>query len=259
MRPLNRIWLVLAFLLLLCPLSESPISAQKKKPTKAAPKPQVKAKTELEKLRDEYINATKDYKSSLEKLLPLYEKDLERTTASAIKSKELFAQGLISKHELEVAELAAVQAQAKIDDVKRQMGSADTQIAQVLVEVEAEKEMAKVKHIPKGGLVTTTSFIRFNGAGPWSIAQAGSVDAFFREKFGRPLPIAVLGQGEIHNRWRLDHHNAMDLQLNPNGAEGQVVMDYLRSRGIPFSAFRMAIPGVATGPHIHVGLPSHHY
>jgi outer membrane efflux protein len=259
MRPLNRIWVVLAFLLLLFQLSAVTISAQKKKATKPAPKPQIKAKTELEKLRDEYINATKEYKSSLEKLLPLYEKDLERATATSSKSKELFAQGLISKHELDLAEHAALEAQAKIDDVKRQMGGADTQIAQVLVEVEAEKEMAKVKRLPKGGLLTTTSFIRFNGAGLWSIAQANSVDAFFRQKFGRPLPIAVLGQGAIHNRWRLDHHNAMDLSLNPNGAEGQAVMDYLRSRGIPFSAFRLAIPGVATGPHIHVGLPSHRY
>jgi hypothetical protein len=108
-------------------------------------------------------------------------------------------------------------------------------------------------------MLRTTAMIRFNGTGPWAIAQAGSVDAFFRQKFGHALPIAVLGQGAIHNRWRLDHHNAMDLQLNPDGAEGQAVMDYLRGRGIPFSAFRQAIPGTATGPHIHVGLPSHRY
>ena len=108
-------------------------------------------------------------------------------------------------------------------------------------------------------MVLTTSFVRFNGAGPWNIGLAGTIDTFFRQKFGHPLPIAVLGQGAIHNQWRLDHHNAMDLSLNPGGPEGQAVMEYLRSRGIPFSAFRQAIPGTATGPHIHVGLPSHRY
>jgi hypothetical protein len=34
-------------------------------------------------------------------------------------------------------------------------------------------------------------------------------------------------------------------------------MDYLRTNGIPFLSFRSAIPGVATGAHIHIGYPSH--
>jgi hypothetical protein len=244
-------------------LFATPAFAQKKRatktPVKPAPKTQIKAPTELEKLRDQYIAATKDYKASLEKLLPLYEKDLRGAEEKAAKTKELAAQGLVSRRELEEAERAVTLAKARINDVNKQMGSADDQIAQVLVEVESEKQLAKLKRIPKGGTVATTSFIRFNGAGPWSISLAGTVDTFFRQKFGRALPIAVLGQGSIHNRWRLDHRNAMDLSLNPNGAEGQAVMDFLRSRGIPFSAFRQAIPGTATGPHIHVGLPSHRY
>jgi hypothetical protein len=32
---------------------------------------------------------------------------------------------------------------------------------------------------------------------------------------------------------------------------------YLRGAGIPFLAFRTAIAGSSTGPHIHVGYPSH--
>lgn len=242
-----------------------PAVAQKKRSTKPTTKPSTKTKTatkpvnELDRLRDEYINATKDYKASLEKLLPIYEKNLRTAEEKVGHSKELFLQGLISKRDLDDSESAVVEAKAKIDEVHGQMNGADSQIAQVLVEVESDKQMAKLRRLPKGGIVMTTSFVRFNGAGPWSIALAGSVDAFFRQKFGRPLPIAVLGQGAIHNQWRLDHHNAMDLQLNPSGAEGQAVMDYLRSHGIPFSAFRQAIPGTATGPHIHVGLPSHRY
>jgi hypothetical protein len=34
-------------------------------------------------------------------------------------------------------------------------------------------------------------------------------------------------------------------------------MGYLRANGIPFTAFHFAVPGQATGPHIHIGLPSH--
>lgn len=259
----SRSWLTLVIVVVsLQVLTLTPTFAQKKRTSKAvkpATKTQTKAPTELEKLRDQYIAATKEVKASLEKLLPLYEKELSAAEDKAAKSKELVAQGLLSKRELEEAERAVSIAKAKINDVNKQMGSADDQIAQVLVEVESEKQIAKLRKIPKGGMVMTTAFVRFNGAGPWSIGLATTVDAFFRQKFGRPLPIAVLGQGSIHNRWRLDHRNAMDLSLNPNGIEGQAVMDYLRSRGIPFSAFRQAIPGTATGPHIHVGLPSHRY
>jgi len=69
----------------------------------------------------------------------------------------------------------------------------------------------------------------------------------------------VFGQGSIHDRWRLDHHNSMDVSLHPDGPEGQALLGYLRANGIPFLAFRQAIPGTATGPHIHVGRPSHRY
>ena len=33
-------------------------------------------------------------------------------------------------------------------------------------------------------------------------------------------------------------------------------MKYLRQARIPFLAFRGKVPGVSTGPHIHIGLPS---
>ena len=105
----------------------------------------------------------------------------------------------------------------------------------------------------------TTSFIRYNGAGAWSLSQAGKIELFFQQTFKRPLPIAVFGQGAIHNQWRLDHHNAMDISVNPDGADGQTLINFLQRNGIPFSAFRTAIPGVATGPHIHIGMPSHRY
>ena len=82
---------------------------------------------------------------------------------------------------------------------------------------------------------------------------------FFQDAFKKPLPVAVFGQGSIHDRWRLDHRNAMDVSLHPDGPEGQALLGFLRANGIPFLAFRAAIPGSATGPHIHIGRPSHRY
>jgi len=44
--------------------------------------------------------------------------------------------------------------------------------------------------------------------------------------------------------------------LHPDSPEGKGLIKYLQDQGIPFLAFRAAIPGVATGPHIHIGNPS---
>src|SRR5437879_102678 len=230
-------------------------SARPAKPA-ATPTP---AASELSKLRDEYVKATNDYKASLRKLLALYQEGVKKAEARRDKSQSLFAQGLISKHDLEDAERAVTDASLKVSGVQQQIGSADTQIAQMLVEVEGEKQLAKLGPIRRGSLVSTTSFVRYNGVGHWLLSQAVSIEVFFPQTFKRPLPIAVFGQRAIHKQWHLDHHNAMDVSLNPDGPEGQALINFLQSNGIPFSAFRMAIPGVATGPHIHIGMPSHRY
>jgi hypothetical protein len=233
---------------------------------KPAPKPKaVPAQTaaqnesELSKLHDSYIKATKEYKASLEKLLALYQASVGKAEDRVNQSKKLFADGLISKHDIEQNEQALTEAQLKVTEVRTQIAGADTQIAQALVEIEGDKQIAKLGPVRKGSFIKTTSFIRYSGAGSWVLSQAGRIEMFFQQSFKRPLPIAVFGQGSIHNQWHLDHRNAMDISLNPDGPEGQALMGYLRSNGIPFSAFRGAIPGVATGPHIHIGMPSHRY
>jgi hypothetical protein len=254
-------------LLLLCLLcvaaffvsETSALPAQRKRPTKPAPKAPAQPANELTRLRDSYIKTTKEYKASLEKLLALYEASARKAEQRLAQSKELYNDGLLSRKQLEENERAAAVEQEKVSGVKQQIASADTQIAQTLLEIEGDKQIAKLGRIRKGSLVQTTSFIRFNGASGFLLSNAGKIEAFFLQRFNRPLPIAVFGQGAIHDRWRLDHHNAMDISLNPDGAEGQALMEFLRNNGIPFSAFRGAIPGVATGPHIHIGQPSHRY
>jgi hypothetical protein len=93
----------------------------------------------------------------------------------------------------------------------------------------------------------------------WSLADARKVENFFFTKFGRPLPTSAFGQSEIHDRWGLDHRQGMDVGLHPDSEEGISLVNFLRTEKIPFLVFRHAIPGVATGPHIHIGRPSHRY
>jgi hypothetical protein len=219
--------------------------------------------SEVAQLRAKLIQATKDYKTSLEQLLTHYEADVKRADERVVKSRELFNAGLISKKALDEDELAAENARAKVARVEGQLKSADVQIAETLVEAEAEeaaaKALAKAKTSPRaaGGMVTTTAYIRFGGTRAWSINEAGSVMQFFTRSFGRQLPVSSFGQSPVHDRWGYAHHNAMDVGVHPDSAEGRALLEHLRANGIPFTAFRFAIPGTATGPHIHVGRPSH--
>lgn len=87
----------------------------------------------------------------------------------------------------------------------------------------------------------------------WTLAEAAKVKEFFLSKFNRPLPLSNFGQSDLHTRWGLDHRNGMDVNLHPDSAEGRALVAFLKAESIPFLTFRGPIPGVSTGPHIHVG------
>lgn len=131
-------------------------------------------------------------------------------------------------------------------------------VAEMIVEEKALEEMTKIP-LAKGQLKMTASYTRYSGVGPWLLSESWKIQQFFLQKFGKQLPISAYGVSALHKRWGLDHRNAMDVGVHPDTAEGQALMSFLRGNGIPFAAFRVAIPGSATGPHIHVGLPSHRF
>lgn len=253
----------LSFVLFLLPCT---VGAQgKQRPAKSKPKQAnvttelAKSAKELAKLQEEFVKATREYKASLAKLRASYEKDVVRAELKLTQSEELFAGGLISKNELEVSERAVAEARDKVTEVDRSNANADSQIADTLLEAEADAKLAKSKPLAKGAFVSTAAMIRYNGGGGWVLSDAWKVQRFFLDSFKKSLPISVFGQGSIHERWRLDHRNSMDVSLHPDGPEGQGLLNFLRTNGIPFLAFRQAIPGTATGPHIHIGRPSHRY
>lgn len=91
------------------------------------------------------------------------------------------------------------------------------------------------------------------GTGRWKIADAQKIQDFFSAKFKKPLPTTAFGQSDLHTRWGLDHRNGIDVGLHPDSVEGRALIEFLRKESIPFLAFRGPVPGVATGPHIHIG------
>ena len=118
-------------------------------------------------------------------------------------------------------------------------------------------DKARVKRIEKVAPPANSQPIADTSSGSWSIKDSHKVETFFVSKFQRRLPTTAFGQSELHTRWGLDHRHGIDVGLHPDSLEGRALADFLRTEKIPFLSFRGAIPGVATGPHIHIGHGSH--
>ena len=131
------------------------------------------------------------------------------------------------------------------------------QAENILAEAQAMEKLLTMPAPRIGSYTTTAALIRYAGPAPWALENIARVSSFFVTNFKRQLPISAFGQSAVHDRMRFDHRNSVDVALHPDSAEGQALLGYLRSQGIPFLAFRAAVPGAATGAHIHIGLPSH--
>jgi hypothetical protein len=94
---------------------------------------------------------------------------------------------------------------------------------------------------------------RHNGDGIFDMVIFARVQAAYERQFGNPLPISALGQTAVHRAMGFDHSGRVDVALNPDSAEGEWLRTYLTVERIPFFVFRQAIPGRATGAHIHIG------
>lgn len=222
--------------------------AQKRRKT-APKKAEPTLSDRVAKAKADVAAAANEYKESLQKLLALQEDDVKSATQTVEKRKELLAQAIISKREMEESERALSIAQDKVADTKKQIGDADNLIA----EASAEEQLSK---LGPGTYQATAALIRYNGPANWVLSDAAKVQSFFAMKFNHALPISAFGQTPVHDHLGFDHRNSIDVALSPDSSEGQALMNYLRSAGIPFIAFRYAVPGSATGAHIHIGYPS---
>jgi len=211
------------------------------------------------------IGSTEEYKSATEKLIPLQEAEVKTATEKLEQLRQLVADGLVARNELETSEQALAAAQAKLAETKQQVANADRQIAETkaadeLAKAQAAKSQIALVQAKRIRNLTTPTILRYGGqagVGGSILATLPTIQTFFLSKFGRALPTSAIGQSATHNALNYDHRNAVDVALRPDSVEGQALISYLQSNGIPFLAFRAAVPGMATGPHIHIGNPSH--
>lgn len=190
-------------------------------------------------------------------LIRLEEQKVSVEAARLEELRKLFAEGLYARVELEKNEAAHAASLARLETLK--MADAERRLAEARAEEAARASAAAFRpsvRVTSGRLNASSAMIRYTGKTGWSPASLGAVQIFFSSTFGRALPVSAFGQSATHDRFGYDHRNAVDVPVHPDSAEGRALIGFLQSQGIPFTAFRTAVPGVATGPHIHVGRPS---
>ena len=97
---------------------------------------------------------------------------------------------------------------------------------------------------------------RFYGFDEYEQEILLEIGDMYRQAFGHDPPVSAEGDTDLHRSMGLDHTGRIDVALHPDSDEGAFLVYMLESLGIPYFAFRTAIRGRSTGPHIHVGPPS---
>jgi hypothetical protein len=199
------------------------------------------------------LERIRDYRASLQPLLALQETQAARAEAQAARRRELVDRGIISRREAEDSEQEVADARRRVEKTRARMEEADAAMSETLASI----ELAKLPKAPPSELVITPGVIGSGGAAGLDASAVSTLEEFFQARFRRPLPVSARGQTVTHDRLGLDHRHAIDVAVHPDSEEGRALIGYLRRLRIPFLAFRQAIPGAATGAHVHVGPASH--
>lgn len=161
------------------------------------------------------------------------ERRLNELRARREKLEGLHKEGLIARRDMEQASDAVRDAEAFLDlaRVREQELAHEWELARRVKEWEA-----------RGG--------RFDER------ILADLEASFQRRFGSPLPLSAVGMTDTHAAMNFNHTGRADVALSPDSPEGQWLVQQLAVRDIPFLVYRSAVDGKATGPHIHLGLPS---
>src|SRR5262249_39946527 len=147
---------------------------------------------------------------------------------------------------------AVAAAQKDVDDTRQAMAEADRMMGEARM-----ADVGRTRPLARGQYEETAGLVRFAGLTEWSLAaDTPKLELFFRNRFGRALPISAFGQTALHDRLGFHRRNALDVPLHPDSPEGRALRAYLRANGIPFIAAWGIVPGQTSGAHIHVGQPS---
>lgn len=122
--------------------------------------------------------------------------------------------------------------------------------ARLLTELAA---MARTEQSFESATALSSVEEHFAGKGTFTPDDLKRVEAAWQKQYDRPMPISANGETAVHRALGFDHRGRVDVAVTPDQPEGVWLRHYLEAQEIPFFAFRSAVPGKATGAHIHIG------
>jgi hypothetical protein len=173
-----------------------------------------------------------------------------RRQRSLLEMQELVSAGILARSEAETSTADFDRARQELDWAK----SRATLVEQIAENARIQKSIASLEiqaesHPDWAGKVYT----HYEGNGVFTPADLQRLEVDYTGKFATKLPISADGETAVHRSLGFDHRGRVDVALMPDQPEGEWLMHYLEAKKIPYFAFRTAVPGKATGAHIHVG------
>jgi hypothetical protein len=198
------------------------------------------------------IDAMKQSLAQERRQLIEYEREQSALRAEVIRRRKLYQEGRITQDQVVAAEKSFVAMLKRVHELRHTVDETDIAITEAVL----GEKVLRMPALAANGFSETAELARFNGGFKWSLREAPRLEKYFSQAFGRRLPVTAMGQTATHSRLGFDHRDAMDVALHPDSSEGKALVSHLRNAGIPFTAFRGAVSGASTGPHIHIGRPS---
>jgi hypothetical protein len=176
---------------------------------------------------------------------------VDRQNERYLRTKALVDEGIVAR----------VALTAMLEDLEYRKKALDlANFRAKLVEDLSEQASAEGELDEPPSIVGTRRAIeRYDGSGMFRESDFIRISTAFQRQFGKALPISAKGDTALHRSLGFDHRGRVDIALNPDQREGSWLRSYLQKAKLPYYAFRAAIRGKATAPHIHLGPPSTRY
>jgi hypothetical protein len=187
-----------------------------------------------------------------EAMIAAAQRRVDRQAKIVAERQKLLDSGILAKSDVAVSQdelesrrrvLNLAQNRLKLLDDLKQMAENEERLEQAAA---AQANAASLKNV----------MIRYEGNGLFDLSELPTISTEFEKRFHHALPVSALGQTLLHRSMGLDHRNKVDVALNPDEAEGVWLRQLLERLHIPYLAFRSAVSGAATAPHIHIGTGS---